>query len=291
MSAARSKSASTNDLAFELPEVETIRRDLEREVVGRKIKAAEAASMKCLRRYRNRKSFTSQLEAAKMIDVRRFGLYLVIQLSNKMSLVMSLGSSGSPRRNANKHPIEPNTEVVISFTQYGQLRFIDPEGTGQLFVVPSEEFDSVLPEVADYGLDPVSTPISWTEMGRMLLQQDVQLKTLITDDRFVAGIGHIYADEILFEAGLRFDRKANSLSTQEIRRLHRALVGTIHDAMKYRGTSVPERPFVDPFGEPGNYASHLKVWGRHGELSERSRTPIKRTKFRGHWTYYCDTQV
>ncbi len=295
MNAARSKPTSVNRPPFELPEVETIRRELEREVVGRKIKAAEAASMKCLRRYHNRKSFTSQLEAAKLVDVRRVGLNLVIELNNGLLLVMSLGSSGSPRRNANKHPIEPGTEVVISFTQYGQLRFVDPEGTGQLFVVPSDDFAATFPEAAGYGLDPAAAaappPISWTEMGRLLLSQDTQLKTLLTDDRFVVGIGNIYADEILFEAGLRFDRKANSLSTQEIRRLHRALVGTIHDAMKYRGTSVPERPFYDLSGEPGNYASHLKVWGRQGELSERSRTPIKRTKFRGQWTYYCDTQV
>ena len=280
----------SRDLAFELPEVETIRRDLEREVIGRKIKTAEAASMKCLRRYHTRKAFTSQLEGAKITDVRRVGLYLVIELSTELLLVLSLGSSGSPRRNANKHPKVAGTEVVISFTQYGQLRFVDTEGTGQLFVVPADEFLSAVPEVTGYGLDPV-TPISWTEMGRLLLQRDTKLKTLITDDSFVVGIGDIYADEILFEAGLRFDRVSNTLSTQEIRRLHRSLVGTMHDAMKYRGTSVPDRPFLDPFGQPGGYAGHLKVWGRHGALSERSRAPIKRTKFRGTWTYYCDTQV
>jgi formamidopyrimidine-DNA glycosylase len=281
----------SRDLDFELPEVETIRRDLEREVIGRKIKAAEAASMKCLRRYHTRKAFTSQLAGAKIADVRRVGLYLVIELSTEVLLVLSLGSSGSPRRNPNKHPKVAGTEVVISFTQYGQLRFVDTRGTGQMFVVPADEFLSAVPEVTGYGLDPVATPISWTEMGRQLLQRDTKLKTLITDDRFVVGIGDIYADEILFEAGLRFDRVSNTLSTQEIRRLHRSLVGTMHDAMKYRGTSVPDRPFLDPFGQPGGYAGHLKVWGRHGELSERSRAPIKRTKFRGTWTYYCDTQV
>ncbi len=286
-----SASRASLDLAFELPEVETIRRDLEREIVGKKIKMAEAASMKCLRRYRNRKAFTSQLEGAKITDVRRAGLYLVIELSTERLLVVSLGSSGSPRRNANKHPTVAGTEVVISFTQYGQLRFVDADGTGQMFVVPCDDFSTALPDVAGLGLDPVATPISWTEMGRLLLQKDVKLKPLVTDDTFVVGIGDIYADEILFEAGLRFDRVANTLSTQEIRRLHRALVGTMHDAMKYRGTSVPERPFVDPFGQPGSYGGHLKVWGRHGELSERSRTPIKRIKFRGRWTYYCDTQV
>ena len=286
-----SPSRPARSLEFELPEVETIRRDLEREIVGRKIKMAEASSMKCLRRYHNRKAFTSQLEGAKITDVRRLGLHLVVELSTELLLVLSLGSTGSPRRNANKHPKVAGTEVVISFTQYGQLRFVDSEGTGQLFVVSGEELSDALPEVADYGLDPVATPISWTAMGRLLLQRNTKLKTLITDSTFVVGIGDIYADEILFEAGLRFDRIANTLSTQEIRRLHRSLVGTMHDAMKYRGTSVPDRPFVDPFGQPGSYGGHLKVWGRQGDLSERSRTPIKRTKFRGTWTYYCDTQV
>ena len=279
-------------LEYELPEVETVRRDLEREIIGRKVKAAEAASMKCLPRYHTRKAFTSQLEGAKIVDVRRLGLYLAIELSTEMLLVLSLGSSGSPRRNANKNPRVNGTEVVISFTQYGQLRFVDTEGTGQLFVVP-DDLSEVDPKIKEYGLDPVATPISWTEMGRMLLQRSDKdkLKALLTDDRFVVGVGDIYADEILFEAGLRYDRVCNTLSTQEIRRLHRSLVGTMHDAVKYRGTSVPGRPFVDPFGQPGGYATHLKVWGRHGQLSERSRTPIKRIRFRGVWTYYCDTQV
>lgn len=285
------KPRNVRKLDYELPEVETIRRDLEREIVGRKVKLAEAASMKCLRRYHNRKAFTSLLPGAKIVDVSRVGLHLVVELTNESLLVLSLGSSGSPRRNANKNPKEAGTEVVISFTQYGQLRFVDAEGTGQLFVVPLDGLREALPEVSGYGLDPVATPISWTEMGRLLLARNTKLKTLLTDDTFVVGIGNIYADEILFEAGLRFDRAANSLSTQEIRRLHRSLVGTIHDAMKYRGTSVPERPFVDPFGQQGAYGGHLKVWGRHGALSERSRAPIKRTKFRGTWTYYCDTQV
>lgn len=282
---------TSRTLDYELPEVETVRRDLEREIIGRKVKMAEAASMKCLRRYHNRKSFTSRLEGAKISDVRRVGLYVVIELSTESLLVLSLGSSGSPRRNANKHPRVDGTEVVISFTQYGQLRFVDPQGSGQMFLVPGDALETELPEITSYGLDPVATPVSWTHMGRLLLQRKSKLKALLTDDTFVVGIGNIYADEILFEAGLRYDRICNTLSTQEIRRLHRSLVGTMHDAMKYRGTSVPDRPFTDPFGQPGGFASHLKVWGRQGQLSERSRAPIKRAKFRGIWTYYCDTQV
>lgn len=276
---------------FELPEVETVRRDLDRELVGKKIKEVEASSMKVLGRYKNRKAFTTQLAGAKITGVGRRGLYLTIELDGESVLVVDLGSSGSLRRNANRDAVDPDTEIIITFTQHGQLRLLDGDGTAQVFVVDKESLADECPELDSLGLDPVDEPVSWTAFGRELLQRDGKLKTLLTDPTFVVGVGDIYADEILFHAGLRHDRPSNVLSSQEIRRLHRALVGTLHDAIKYRGTSVPERPFVDVFGNPGEYGEHLEVWGRHGELSSRSRSPIIRVKFGGSWTYYCETQV
>ncbi|MEZ5165135.1 MAG: DNA-formamidopyrimidine glycosylase family protein [Acidimicrobiales bacterium] len=276
---------------FELPEVETVRRDLDRDLTGKKVKDAEATSMKVLGRYKNRKAFTSQLDGMKILAVERRGLLLTIVLDGESTLVVDLGSSGSLRRNANKDEIEPDTEVIITFTQHGQLRLLDPEGTASMFVVDTDALEEEVPELEGLGLDPVDEPISWTVFARELLRTQTKLKTLLTDPAFVVGIGDIYADEILFHAGLRHDRLSDSLSSQEIRRLHRALVGTLHDAIKYRGTSVPDRPFVDPSGIPGDYGEHLEVWGKHGDLSGRSRLPIQRVKFGGSWTYYCETQV
>ncbi|MYA74641.1 MAG: Fpg/Nei family DNA glycosylase [Acidimicrobiaceae bacterium] len=276
---------------FELPEVETVRRDLERDIVGKKIKSAEAMSMKVLRRYRTRNSFVSRLVGNKITAVQRRGLHITIEFENESNLVVDLGSSGSLRRTANKEAIDPETEVVITFTQHGQLRLLDAQGTSEIFVVDDDSILDELPELEELGLDPVSEPVTWTVFGRSLLQRRVRLKTLLTDPTFVLGIGDIYADEILFHAGLRHNRMSDSLTSQEIRRLHRALVGTLHDAIKHRGTSIPEREFIDPVGNPGEYGSHLMVWGRHGELSARSRLPIQRVKFRGTWTYFCQTQV
>ncbi len=276
---------------FELPEVETVRRDLDRDLVGKKVKDTEAMSMKTLGRYKNRKAFTSQLEGMKITSVERRGLYIAIVLDGESTLVVDLGSTGSLRRNANKDAVDPATEIVITFTQHGQLRLLDDEGTAQAFIVDTDALADELPELDGYGLDPVEEPVSWTAFGRSLLSNHTKLKTLLTDSSFVVGIGDIYADEILFHAGLRFDRMSDSLSSQEIRRLHRALVGTLHDAIKYRGTSVDSRPFIDPFGQPGEYGDHLEVWGKQGDLSGRSRLPIERVKFGGSWTYYCTTQV
>ncbi len=276
---------------FELPEVETVRRDLERDIVGKKIKNAEAASMKVLRRYRTRKAFLSRLAGNKIVSVQRRGLRIAVGLDNETTLVVDLGSSGSLRRTANKDQVEPSTEVVVAFTQYGQLRLLDADGTSEIFVVDNDSIVDELPDLGNLGLDPVSEPVTWTSFGRSLLQHRVRLKTLLTDSTFVVGIGDVYADEILFHAGLRHNRMSDSLTSQEIRRLHRALVETLHNAIKHRGTSVAGREFFDPLGKPGEYGSHLMVWGRHGELSARSRLPIKRVKFRGTWTYFCETQV
>lgn len=278
-------------MVFELPEVETVRRELDRDLVGKKVKTVEAMSMKVLGRYKNRKAFTAQLDDMKITEVARRGLYLLIVLDGDSTLVVHLGGSGSLRRNANKDAVDPDTEVVITFTQHGQLRLLDGEGTAEMFVVDTDAVADEIPALEDHGLDPVDEPVSWTAFGRSLLQRTTKLKTLLMDDTFVVGIGNLYADEILYEAGLRYDRMSDSLSSQEIRRLHRALVGTLHDAIKYRGTSLPDRPFVDPFGVAGDFSEHLAVYGKHGDLSSRSRLPIQRVKFGGTWTYFCETQV
>ena len=147
------------------------------------------------------------------------------------------------------------------------------------------------PELVGLGVDPIEEPMSWTHFGELLMRQPTKLKTLITDDSFLVGIGPMYADEILFTAGLRYDRMSDTLSTHEVRRLYRALVETLHEAVKYRGTTLEGGSYVDGFGEPGEYAQNLQVFGRAGDLSPRSRAPIKRVKFGGAWTYYCETQV
>jgi len=277
-------------LALELPEIETIRRDLDRDLTGKKIKAVEAGSMSLLDGYRSRKHFISQLEGSKITAVRRAGLYLCIELGNQY-LVILLGPGSLMRRQPAKEATQPSTEVVITFTQGGQLRLIDTEGKSRLRVVDSATIFEDLPELDCLGLDPIGEPISWTDFANRVNGREARLKDLLCDESFIVGVGDIYSDEILFSAGLRHDRQSGSLSSQEIRRLYRAVVEIVHDAVKYRGTSLEERAFVDVFGRTGAYQDHLAVFGRTGELSPRSRAPIQRIKYRNRWTYYCDTQV
>ena len=274
----------------ELPELELIKRDLERDIAGRKVKEASAAGMSALPRYKNRKQFSVQLEGAKITSVVRQGEYLLFPLDTDDILVLRMGS-GDLRRNANKDAELKGTEVIITFTQGGQLRYIDPDGSGEVAVVAKDAVMSEFPELNDPAVDAVDTPLSWLAFRDLIESHPVSLKELLTDGVALMGIGSLYADEVLFDAGLRFDRSTTTLSTQEVRRLYRSLVETLHNAIKYRGTTLEDRPWADVFGEPGVFDQHLQVYQKDGELSPRSRSPILRSKYKGEWTYYCETQV
>jgi len=272
----------------ELPEVETIRRELEREVVGLRIKEVEVNDLRSIRRYKKKATFIQRLEGAKITAVNRRGKYLVLALDTGGLLVIHLGMSGQLLRSPVKGATDKHTRVVLTFTQKGQLRFVDPRMFGELFVVGADGLADEAPELAHLGFDPVDEPLAWTTFGEALLTRNARLKALLMDQKFVAGIGNIYADEILFAAGLRFDRLSSSLSTQEIRRLYRALVETLHEAIKYRGSTLSDAQYVDLQGRPGEFQDHHQVYDHEGDPCPRCRAPIRRVKANQRSTFFCE---
>lgn len=272
-----------------LPEAEIVRRDLDRDLVGKKIKDVDVTLAKVVKRSGNRAAMAEALIGFKLTSLERLGTHLVFTVENDQLLVLALSPTTSVRRNANKDKVEDDTVFTITFTQTGQLRLIDPKGEVEVFVVPAgEPIEDTVPEIADMGMDPLAKPMAWTDFGRKILQQDGKLKTVLCDETIIVGLGDIYSDEILFEASLRYDRTGRSLNTQEVRRFFRSVVTVLNDAVKYRGTTIDAAPFVDPAGNEGSFQDHLQVFGKHGDLSPRSRQPLVRSKFAGRWTYYCD---
>lgn len=276
---------------LELPEIETLKRDLERDAVGRKIKIADVRSLKSLPEHRTKKSFSSLVEGAKIDSVERAGLAIVMTLNNEYTLVITLGEEGSLQRCPSKVPMESKTAVVLTFTQGGDLRIIDGDGSAEVTAVPTEEIETIVPPTNRRGLDLLAEPISWVDFSYFVRAKSEPLRVLLTNPDNFVGIGDIYADEILFDAGLRYDRGADQLTTMEVRRLHRSLVGVLHDAIKYRGTSLESRPFIDLNGAPGEFADHLAVYQKNGDLSPRNRQPILKAQFKGKTVYFCGTQV
>ena len=156
----------------ELPEVEVLRRDLDKEIVGKKIKSVEVTGTRSIRRHKNKKEFVTLLEGRKIVAVQRRGKYLVIKLDDPEALIVHLGMSGqllrakSAREKAPKH-----THVVISFTQGGLLRFVDPRTFGEMFVTKYDDIEEQVEELAHLGLDPLEVAMSWEIFGRMLAEQ------------------------------------------------------------------------------------------------------------------------
>lgn len=278
----------------ELPEVETLRRELEKEAVGKKIKSVEVDGLKSISRHRTKKDFTGRLEGHKITRVGRRAAFLFVHLDGASPkqegdiLVVNLGPAGQLHRTKGvKDPVDKQTHAVITFTQGGQLRFTDPkDGSGELFVVEPERLREALPELATLGFDPLEDVMSWVQFGEALHARRKKLKDALTDPRFLAGIGPMYADEILFNAGLRFDRATESLTSQEVRRLYRAMTETLQEAMKHGGAN-PTANSDDPFGEAQD-AGVLKVYDREGQSCRRCRAEIKKVKAGTRVHFLCE---
>jgi formamidopyrimidine-DNA glycosylase len=273
-----------------LPEIEVLKRDLEREIVGRRIKDAEVRSnrnaMKIVKRHGRRKEFQDLLDGAKVEKVDRVGRFLVIELDNAHSLVIDLGDSGLLLKTSGSDEMVTHTHIVISFTIGGQLRIVDPTTNGGVFVIPNEEVET-LGEEQGFLIDPLAHQFAWQTFGNLMEERDSSMRSLFADEKFLVGLGDIYTDEVLFTAGIRYDKQSSQLASQDVRRLYRALMETMQEAVKARGTSFGEHPFRDLHGDPGAYQLELKVYGRDGESCRRCRNAIEKIEFDSSYTYYC----
>lgn len=275
----------------ELPEMETLRRDLDREVGGKRIKNVDAPGRSAFSRM-PKKQLVERLDGVKISSADRRGLLLTLKLDSGELFVIDLRGGGGMRKTTPKEETAKGTQVVISFTQGGQLRLVDADGGMDLWVATPEELLEQEPVLTSLGLDPVVEPISWTTFGHLLRSRDQPIKAFLTDPTAVVGIGRVYSDEIMWQAGLRHDRESNALTSQEMRRLYRAVVETLHDGAKHRGTTLADGLYHDLAGKPGGYQSLLQVYERSGQACKRCRGTVAKVRYsKGHVFMCPDCQV
>jgi formamidopyrimidine-DNA glycosylase len=274
----------------ELPEVETLRGDLDKEVGGRKVKAVEVRSARVVRRHRNRPEFADRLVGRKLGTCARLGNLLLVGLDGgpeTAALVIDLGPTGRLLKQRSAAPVDRQTDAVLSFSVGGDLRVLDLGEDGQLFLAGPAELEE-LAERWQGTIDPLADALAWQALGARLGARQARLRVLLTDPSFVAGIGPVYADEILWAGGLRWDRDSDGLSAQEVRRLHRAIQEVVQDATRLRGVSVGETPWLDLHGNKGEFEPQLSVYQREGQPCRRCRAPLVHERIsRGQTTYYC----
>jgi formamidopyrimidine-DNA glycosylase len=265
----------------ELPQVEAIRKDLEREVIGKRIKDVTVKTAGLVARHRNRPEFVKAVEGRKIEAVARRGVHLTFDLDGDAVLVLRLGDRGTVVRETATAEPGRHTQVVATFTTGGALHYVDPDKSGELFVIERAEAES-LPELSPSGFDPLATTFTWHAMADRIKAARVSLRALLDDAGFIVGLGDVYADEILWAAGLSGTRPAATLSSQEIRRLYRAVFEVLGEAVKQGAESGDEDEDEDVPAPGGS------VYGREGQPCPRCRTPVRKEKLgRRITTYYC----
>jgi len=274
----------------ELPEIEVLRRDLEKEVVTRRIKDVEVRNsrnaMKAIRRHGRRKEFQELLEGAKVEKVDRIGRSLILELDNGNALVIDLGPTGNFVKTSASEEVATHTHVVLGFTIGGQMRLVDAGQTSEIYVAPVAQLDELRASY-DGVIDPLTQQLTWQHFSALLDAREAPVKELLVDGKFMIGLGDLYADEILWTAGLRYDHPSNKMSSQDVRRLYRALMETLQDAVRLRGTTWGANEFKGLHGDPGQYQLELKVYERVGEACRRCRSPIVEEEFNGKPVYLC----
>jgi len=262
----------------ELPEVETIKRDLEQKIIGRRFTAVTLLWPKMLQTP-TLEAFERGIISQSIVSMDRRGKYLIFRLSNDKCLILHLRMSGSLHLDA---ACENYAYVRATFTfdDGAKLYFRDTRKFGTIWLVADES-----EVVSKLGPEPLESDFTVDILKSILKKSSAPIKAALCDQTLIAGIGNMYADEALFAAALHPLRKADSLSPAEVKRLHRAIRSVLQEAIVGGGASISD--YCRPDGKPGEAQLAFKVAHQRGKLCPSCRTPIERIVVRQRGTYFC----
>ena len=257
----------------ELPEVETVKEDVLPFVKGRVIKKIEIISLRNILKGISPSRLKKELEGEKIVGVERRAKYLIFKLASGRYFTIHLGMTG-------RVLFAPDDYVKAIFYLSGgrALYFSDARRFGKI------RFYKKYPDLK-LGPEPLGGEFTPERFREMLKERKAAIKLVLLDQKFLAGLGNIYAIESLFRAGIHPKRPANKLSIAEVRRLYHHIKRVLAEALGYRGTS--DSWFLDAHGKKGGFQLRLKVYGRKGEPCFKCRAHIKRIVMGQRGTYFC----
>ena len=264
----------------ELPEVETIKSQLNRIVKGKKIKKAEVRLPKLVKYSLN--GFKKLVEGEKIVGFSRRGKLLIFELSNRYFLVIHLKLSGQLIYNGE---VGKHSHLVYHFTDKTHLVHNDLRQFGYVKIVGKKELSDLI-EKEKYGPEPLSKEFTLDLFKELLKKRKrSKIKTLLMDQTFIVGIGNIYASEILFSAKVLPFRKVETLRPEEIKKTYQAIKRILALAIKKRGSSAND--YLDAKGEKGSFLSIAKVYQKEDQKCFKCKGKIKRIKMNTRSTFYC----
>ncbi len=267
----------------ELPEVETVRQTLQPKLAGLKFCGALVYLPKIIKTP-DPEQFIKEIEGKKIIKISRRGKYLLLNLSDRYTLVVHLRMTGSLVYCENGDPPAKHTHIVFNLSNGAQLRFTDVRQFGQLWLVPSTSLDS-LTGLKNLGVEPLEPQFTRDYLKKELRRRHARIKPLLLDQTIIAGLGNIYTDEALHRAKINPERLAMTLTPREIASLYHAIRDVLQEGIENRGTTV--RNYVDGEGRSGSYQEQLQVYSRDGEPCSHCGKIIIKKKVGGRSSYYC----
>ncbi|HZU11731.1 MAG TPA: bifunctional DNA-formamidopyrimidine glycosylase/DNA-(apurinic or apyrimidinic site) lyase [Chloroflexota bacterium] len=269
----------------ELPEVETMVRDLSPRLTGRRVTAVEAPFTGSVR-YPDYPELVDRLVGQEITGVSRRGKYAIFSLASGDALILHRGMTGSVLARERSDPMEQWVRILFRLDDGTELRFQDSRKFGKVFLMEENGAERPLPWNR-MGPEPLDSDFSEDALQRRLEGRTALIKPLLLNQEIVAGLGNIYADEALFLAAIHPERRANTLTAEEMTRLYRAIRTVLRNAVEGRGTTFSA--YKDIEGRAGSYQGSLQVFHRTGEPCPRCGTAIMRTVVGGRGTHFCPT--
>lgn len=267
----------------ELPEVETVKRTLQMLVKGKTVSSVSVELPRIIQLPGEPEEFARMLSGQTIRDVERRGKFLRFILDD-LVLVSHLRMEGRYGVYPSGEPRELHTHVLFHFTDGTDLRYKDVRQFGTMHLFPAGE-EWVKPPLLKLGLEPLDPAFTFKAFTARIAGRTTKIKPLLLNQEIIVGIGNIYADEALYTAGIHPARPADSLSSRELRRLHKAIVDTLQDAVEAGGSSI--KSYVNGQGEMGMFQHQLKAYGRKNEPCGHCGRPMEKTVLAGRGTHFC----
>ncbi len=278
--------------AISIAEIEILRKDADKAIGGRRIKNVEVPGSKVLSPALKIASLKEALLGQEISLVARYGVFIFLELAKGAGgVAILLGEGGQMRLQPASQAKDAAASFILTFTQGGQLRINNHLKDVHIKILSSENQNEELKKMRGTGMDLIEMPIPWSFfLGRLRMEpQEQTIKELLLDQNFLTGVGDIYSDEILYKSRIKFNTQLKNLSDQKVILLLQAAVEILYEATKFRGTTLAGGYFCDLEGNPGEFQSHLSVYGRDGEKTPLTLHMVEKKRFQNRWAYYCPT--
>lgn len=266
----------------ELPEVETVRRGLQKLVLGQKIARVEILYPKMI--VGDADDFKAKLTDQTLEKIERRGKYLLFRFTNGLTVVSHLRMEGKFYVKEATDPVDKHTHVIFDLADDRQLRYNDVRKFGRMQLVQTGS-EEKLPGLAKLGPEPVAETFKVADFYQKLQKKKKNIKTALLDQTLVTGLGNIYVDEVLWQSKIHPETSCQKLTLDQATTLHDNIITELAKAIKAGGTTI--RSYTDAFQKTGAFQFELDVYGRTGEPCKRCGTKIQKIVVGQRGTHFC----